>query len=81
LVRGHFWFVFATATVAYYLEGVVIHGGAEVAGSVTESHTWGAWAGGALLATLVVPVAAFATSLAHSSVRRRTYPGDKTGTV
>jgi hypothetical protein len=41
LVRGHFWFVFATATVAYYLEGVVIHGGAEVAGSVTGSHTWG----------------------------------------
>src|SRR5215210_5184453 len=34
LVRGHFWFVFMTATVAYYLEGVVIHEGALVAGSV-----------------------------------------------
>jgi hypothetical protein len=81
LVRGHFWFVFATATVAYYLEGVVIHGGAEVAGSVTGSHTWGAWTGGSLVATLVVPLAAFATSLAHSSVRRRAYRGDKTSTV
>ncbi len=28
LVRGRFWFVFMTATVAYYLEGVVIHEGA-----------------------------------------------------
>src|SRR5215208_2742627 len=33
-----------TATVAYYLEGVVIHEGALVAGSVTGSHTWGEWA-------------------------------------
>ena len=32
LVRGRFWFVFMTATVAYYLEGVVIHEGALVAG-------------------------------------------------
>jgi hypothetical protein len=81
LVRGHFWFVFMTATVAYYLEGVVVHEGAVVAGSVTGSHTWGAWAGGSIVATLVVPLAAFATSLAHSSVRRRAYQGDKTGTV
>src|SRR5215210_3048400 len=41
LVRGHFWLVFMTATVAYYLEGVVIHESALVAGSVTGSHTWG----------------------------------------
>jgi hypothetical protein len=81
LVRGHFWFVFMTATVAYYLEGVVVHEGAVVAGSVTGSHTWGAWAGGSIVATLVVPLAAFATSLAHSSVRRRAYQRDKTGTV
>ena len=81
LVRGNFWFVFMTATVAYYLEGVVVHEGALVAGSVTGSHTWGAWAGGSIVATLVVPLAAFATSLAYSSVRRRAYQGDKTGTV
>jgi uncharacterized membrane protein len=81
LVRGHFWFVFMTATVAYYLEGVVVHEGAVVAGSITGSHTWGAWAGGSIVATLVVPLAAFATSLAHSSVRRRAHQGDKTSTV
>jgi hypothetical protein len=71
LVRGRFWFVFMTATVAYYLEGVVVHEGAVVAGSVTGSHTWGAWAGGSIVATLVVPLAAFATSLAHSSLASR----------
>jgi hypothetical protein len=32
----------------------------------------GAWAGGSIVATLVVPLAAFATSLAHSSVPSRT---------
>jgi hypothetical protein len=74
LVRGRFWFVFMTATVAYYLEGVVIHESALVAGSVTGSHTWGAWTGGSIAATLVVPLAAFATSLAHSSVASRALP-------
>ena len=68
LVRGNFWFVFMTATVAYYLEGVVIDLGAWTAGWITESHTWGEWMGGSILASLVTPLAAFATSLAHSSV-------------
>ena len=72
LVRGRFWFVFMTATVAYYLEGVVIHEGALVAGSATGSQTWGAWAGGSIVATLIMPLAAFATSLAHSSLASRT---------
>ena len=70
LVRGHFWLVFMTATVAYYLEGVVIHEGALVAGWFTGSHTWGAWMGGSIVATLAMPLAAFATSLAHSGVAR-----------
>jgi hypothetical protein len=61
-----------TATVAFLVEGVVIHEGALMAGSVTGSHTWGAWAGGSIVATLVVPLAAYATSLAHSSVASRT---------
>jgi hypothetical protein len=72
LVRGRFFFVFMTATVAYYLEGVVIHAGALAAGWLTGSYTWGEWVGGSLLATLVMPLAAFATSLAHSSAARRT---------
>src|SRR5215212_2912479 len=71
LVRGHFWFVFATATVAYYLEGLVIHFGEQVAGELTGSHTWGEWVGGSIVASLAMPLVAFATSLAHSSVARR----------
>ena len=67
LVRGHFWFVFITAS-AYYLEGVIIHLGAWTAGLLTGLQTWGEWVGGSILAALVTPVAAFATSLAHSSV-------------
>jgi hypothetical protein len=70
LVRGHFWLVFMTATVAYYLEEVVTHLGAWMTGAVTGSHTWGEWVGGSLLAALVIPLAAFATSLAHSSVAK-----------
>ena len=71
LVRGHFWLVFMTASVAYYMEGVVTHLGAWIAGSVTGSHTWGEWVAGSILAALVTPLAAFATSLAHSRVARR----------
>jgi hypothetical protein len=62
--------VFMTATVAYYLEEVVTHLGAWMTGAVTGSHTWGEWVGGSLLAALVIPLAAFATSLAHSSVAK-----------
>lgn len=72
LVRGHFWFAFMTATVAYYLEGVMIHLGAWVAGLATGSHTWGEWVGGSILAALVMPLGAFATSLAHSSLEKHT---------
>ena len=68
LVRGHFWFVFMTASVAYYLEGVVTHAGAAAVGLVTGSYTWGEWVGGSVVAMLVMPLAAFATSLAYSSV-------------
>ena len=60
-----------TTTAAYYMEGVITHGGAWVAGLVTDSHTWGEWVGGSIVAALVLPLAAFATSLAHASVARR----------
>jgi hypothetical protein len=72
LVRGNFWFVFMTASVAYYLEGVIIHLGAWAFGVMTGSHTWGEWVAGSIVAAVVTPVAAFATSLAHSSVAKRT---------
>ena len=71
LVKGRFWFVFATASAAYYLEGTITHFGALVGGLVTGSHTWGEWVAGSLVATLIMPLAAFGTSLAYSSVARR----------
>ena len=71
LVRGNFWFVFMTASVAYYLEGVMVDLGAWTVGLMTGSQTWGEWVGGSMLAAVVTPVAAFATSLAYSSVGKR----------
>jgi hypothetical protein len=71
LAKGHFWFVFMTATVAYYLEGVLTHAGAEATGALTGSYTWGEWAGGSVLATLLMPLAAFATSLVHATLAER----------
>jgi hypothetical protein len=70
LVRGNFWLVFLTATVAYYLEGGVTHTGAEAALLVTGSSTWGEWVGGSMVATLAIPLGAFATSLAYASLAR-----------
>jgi hypothetical protein len=70
LVRGNFWFVLLTATVAYYLEEVMIHAGAEAALLVTGSSTWGEWVGGSMIAMLVMPLGAFATSLAYSNLAR-----------
>lgn len=72
LVRGHFWFVFMTASIAYYLEGVIIYLGGLATGLATGSHTWGEWVGSSILAALVMPLGAFATSLAHSSLEEHT---------
>jgi hypothetical protein len=71
LVRGNFWFVFLTAPVAYYLEEVLIHEGAHLGKLVTESSTWGGWVGGAIVATVAIPLAAFATALTYSSLTAR----------
>jgi hypothetical protein len=68
LVRGHFWFVLGTATLAYVSEQAVIHAGALVAGSITGSHTWGEWVGGSIVAALAIPLAALTTSVAYSRV-------------
>ena len=71
LVRGSFWFVFLTATIAFYFEEVAIHEGAHLARLVTGSSTWGEWVGGSMVATMVIPLAAFATSLAYSGLAAR----------
>jgi hypothetical protein len=71
LVRGSFWFAFLTATVAFFFEEVLIHEGAHLALLVTGSSTWGEWVGGAMVATVVIPLAAFTTALAYSSLAAR----------
>ncbi len=70
LARGRFWFVCLTATAAFYLEGTVIQAGGELALFATGSHEWGEWAGSTAIAMLAIPLAAFATSLVHSSLAR-----------
>jgi hypothetical protein len=65
LVRGRFWFVLGTATLAFVLEEALLHAGAVAGYLVSGSHTWGEWIGGSLVAALVIPLAAFTTSLAY----------------
>ena len=70
LVRDDFWFVFLTATVAYYLEEVAIHAGAHLGLLAAGSSTWGEWVGGSMVATVIIPLGAFATSLVNSNLAR-----------
>ena len=74
LVRGRFWFVLGTATLAFVSEEVPIHAGALVAGTITGSHTWGEWIGGSIVAALAIPLAALTTSLAYSRVAKLAGP-------
>jgi hypothetical protein len=70
LVRGRFWFIFATATLAFILEGALIQMGAVVGYLVSGSHTWGEWLGGSTVAAIVIPLAAFTTSIAYERLAR-----------
>jgi hypothetical protein len=74
LVRGRFWFVLGTATLAFVSEEAVIHVGALATGSITGSHTWGEWIGGSIVAALAIPVAALTTSVAYSRVAKPSGP-------
>src|SRR5215213_2801966 len=74
LVRGRFWFVLGTATLAFVSEEAAIHAGALVAGTITGSHTWGEWVGGSIVAALAIPLAALTTSVAYSRVAKRWRP-------
>ena len=66
LVRGRFWFVLGTATLAFVSEEAVIHAGALATGSITGSHTWGEWVGGSIAAAMAIPLAALTSSVAYS---------------
>jgi hypothetical protein len=70
LVRGRFWFVLGTATLAFVSEEAAIHAGALVVGTITGSHTWGEWVGGSIVAALAIPLAALTTSVAYSRVAK-----------
>ena len=74
LVRGRFWLVLGTATLAFFCEETVIHAGALAAGSITNSHTWGEWVGGSIVAALAIPLAALTTSVAYSRVANGAWP-------
>ena len=68
LVSGHFEVVFLTAAFAVILEEVVLAAGALLGLIITGSDTWGEWVGGTLAATLMLPLAAFATALVYGFV-------------
>jgi hypothetical protein len=63
LVRGHFWLVFRTATLALFLEEVADEPVAQVAELAFGS--WGEWIGGSIVSALITPLAAITTSLAY----------------
>ena len=68
LVSGHFEVVFLTAAFAVILEEVVLAVGALLGLIITGSDTWGEWVGGTLAATLMLPLASFATALVYGLV-------------
>jgi len=63
LVRGHFWLVFRTATLAFLLEQVADEPVAQVAELISGS--WGEWIGSSIVSALITPLAAITTSLAY----------------
>src|ERR671921_1981484 len=71
LVRNHFWLVFLTATLALILEETLIHVGAALGLLITESDSWGEWAGGTIAASLITPLAALATSVTYQRLATR----------
>ena len=74
LVRGRFWFVLGTATLAFVSEEALIHAGALATGTITGSHTWGEWVGGSIVAALAMPLAALTTSVAYTGVAKLARP-------
>jgi hypothetical protein len=70
LVRGHFELVFLTAALATVLEEVAIHAGAVAGLLVSGSDTWGQWLGNSIATALIMPLSAFATSVAYLHLAR-----------
>ena len=70
LVRNHFELVFLTAALATVLEEAATHAGGVAGLMVSGSETWGQWLGSSIANTLILPLAAFATSVAYIHLRR-----------
>jgi hypothetical protein len=66
LVRGHFWLVFRTATLAFLLEEVTDEPAKLVAELAFGS--WGVWIGSTIVSALITPLAAITTSLAYHRI-------------
>ena len=71
LVRGRFWLVFGTATVAFILEEIVVEAGVSVGFLISGSDTWGEWIGGLIVASLITPLAALTTSVVYARLAAR----------
>ena len=65
LVRGQFWAVFLTATLAFIVEELVIDVGGSVGVLVSASETWGEYIGAVIAATLISPLAALTTATTY----------------
>ena len=63
LVRGPFELVFLTAALVTVLEEVAVHAGGVGGLLVSGSETWGQWLGGSIATLLIMPLAAFVTSV------------------
>jgi len=72
LVRGHFELVFLTATLAAVLEEVATHAGGVAGLLVSGSDTWGQWLGSSIAIVLIMPLAAFATSVTYIRLAAKT---------
>jgi hypothetical protein len=71
LVRSRFWFVCATATLAFVMEETLVHAGAAVGEHlISGSQAWGGWIGGSIVAAMAIPLAAFTTSIAYKRLAR-----------
>jgi hypothetical protein len=65
VARGHFELVFLTATFAAVMEEVAVHAGGAAGLVVSGSDTWGQWLGSSIATVLIMPLAAFATSVTY----------------
>jgi hypothetical protein len=72
LVRGHFELVFLTATLAAVFEEVAVHAGGVAGLLVSGSDTWGQWLGGSIAIVVMMPLAAFATSVTYTHLTAHT---------